>query len=555
MCETGDWRPPEGVAAAAGAPGAAVGRPGSAAEALALVEAGLSFLASADAKALTSAELAGALQALARAESMHLAATSAVVTAFDRDGGYELDGRRSIGQWLVGRTRVTRAAAGWATSWARRLTAHPRVAAALAAGAISPSWARQICRWSDLLLADHRDEADAILLGAAASGADLDDLSRLAEELAARLARPGDEEDDRFARRGLWLDRHFRGAGKLDANLTPAAAEALQAVLDKLAVPAGPEDNRTQAQCNHDALEELCQLFLGGGLADGSGQPAQIQLHMTLQQLLGMAGSEQATVPWAGNGVTAPPGADCDASIAPVVNGHVDQDVLAELVAALLAGNPLPDTAPPDTAQPDTAPPDTAQPDTAPPDTAQPDTAQPDIAAGNQPAAGGPATHSAASPVTGPAPGDSAGMAERAAAQLAIKNAVRLLSGPGGLAAFLRTGLLTGAAAAISLPLDAGRATETIPAHLRRAVTVRDKHCVFPGCDRRAARCHVHHLIPRADGGPTSLENCCLLCTFHHLIAIHRWGWQLVLNPDGTTTATSPDRRRVFHSHAPPEAA
>jgi hypothetical protein len=42
-------------------------------------------------------------------------------------------------------------------------------------------------------------------------------------------------------------------------------------------------------------------------------------------------------------------------------------------------------------------------------------------------------------------------------------------------------------------------------------------------------------------------------CPFHHLIAVHRWGWTLALNPDGTTTATSPDGKRVFHSHGPPE--
>ena len=42
------------------------------------------------------------------------------------------------------------------------------------------------------------------------------------------------------------------------------------------------------------------------------------------------------------------------------------------------------------------------------------------------------------------------------------------------------------------------------------------------------------------------------LCGFHHLTAIHRWGWDLRLNPDGTTTATSPDRTRTLHSHGPP---
>jgi hypothetical protein len=48
------------------------------------------------------------------------------------------------------------------------------------------------------------------------------------------------------------------------------------------------------------------------------------------------------------------------------------------------------------------------------------------------------------------------------------------------------------------------------------------------------------------------MPNLVPLCGFHHLTAIHRWGWELRLNPDGTTTATSPGRTRTLHSHGPP---
>ncbi len=65
----------------------------------------------------------------------------------------------------------------------------------------------------------------------------------------------------------------------------------------------------------------------------------------------------------------------------------------------------------------------------------------------------------------------------------------------------------------------------------------------------------MHHLIPRSAGGATALHNLVPLCRFHHLIAIHHWGWTLHLNPDATTTATSPDGRRVWHSHSPPGQA
>ena len=46
-----------------------------------------------------------------------------------------------------------------------------------------------------------------------------------------------------------------------------------------------------------------------------------------------------------------------------------------------------------------------------------------------------------------------------------------------------------------------------------------------------------------------------LLCPFHHQIAIHRWGWTLVVNPDGTTTAWNKNKTKVLHSHGPPARA
>jgi hypothetical protein len=62
----------------------------------------------------------------------------------------------------------------------------------------------------------------------------------------------------------------------------------------------------------------------------------------------------------------------------------------------------------------------------------------------------------------------------------------------------------------------------------------------------------VHHVIRKADGGRTSVNACALLCSFHHLTAVHRWGWKLILNPDGTTTARSPDGTKILRSHSPP---
>jgi hypothetical protein len=138
------------------------------------------------------------------------------------------------------------------------------------------------------------------------------------------------------------------------------------------------------------------------------------------------------------------------------------------------------------------------------------------------------------------------------ARDLVLAEAVRLLSGPAGLAAALRAGVPVPAAAAASLPLDIGRATDTIPAHLRRAAAVRDRGCRFPGCQQPTAACDIHHIVWRSRGGKTRLTSLIMLCRFHHLIAIHEWGWTITLHPDATVTAVSPDGSRTLHGHSPP---
>ena len=215
--------------------------------------------------------------------------------------------------------------------------------------------------------------------------------------------------------------------------------------------------------------------------------------------------------------------------IVPVVSGHVDPAVLDQLTAALLRHDPaLP---------------------------------------GQDPAPRGEGARCAEARAPGGLRGEAQPPYGRVAVRAAVpegrgrsrrvilRHAADLLSGPAGLAAFLRTGLLDPTAGTVSLPLDVGQATKTIPDHLRRAVIARDRCCRFPGCRQRPAACQAHHLQPRSHGGTTSLNNLILLCAFHHLTAIHRWGWHLTLHPDGTATATSPDKQRTLNSHGPPARA
>ena len=501
------------------------GQPAGVGEALAMLDHALGYLASADATSLPAAAQADVLRALGRAESRQTAARARVLTAFMAADGCADDGHGSAKTWLAWQTRITRAAAAGLVGWARRLAAHPVIAGALAAGELSASWARQICEWTDRLPEAARPDADAIIVQAAAGGADLAGLAGLAEEIYRRCAGPDADTGDGFEDRYLQFGLTWRGTGRLDGGLSRGCAAAVAAVLEALGKKAGPEDARSAGQRRHDALEEACRRLIGAGMVPGrAGQATHIQLHLTLAQLRALPCASQAEAAWAAARASQPgwvsgPEADaaaCDASVVPVVCGHVDPAALDQLTQIFLAG--LDES-------------------------------------GGQPADG---AGDGCAGRAGDGCGGSAGWAGHAAMparplspapvrrlrRALVGLAAEVLSGPGGLAAALRAnlaGLDLPELLGPSLPLDIGAASEIIPAHLRRAVTARHKHCAFPGCAQPASVCQIHHLVPRAAGGPTSLPNLVPLCAFHHLIAIHRWGWQLVLNPDATTTATSPD--------------
>ena len=99
-----------------------------------------------------------------------------------------------------------------------------------------------------------------------------------------------------------------------------------------------------------------------------------------------------------------------------------------------------------------------------------------------------------------------------------------------------------------SEPLEVGRRTPVVPAGLRRAVVVRDRHCRFPGCDRPQGWCDAHHAVHWADGGETSLANLVLLCRRHHRLVHERFGLTM---EDGQPVFRRPDGS-VMEERPPP---
>jgi hypothetical protein len=98
------------------------------------------------------------------------------------------------------------------------------------------------------------------------------------------------------------------------------------------------------------------------------------------------------------------------------------------------------------------------------------------------------------------------------------------------------------------LEWEVTHASRTIPPATRRALVLRDHHCVFPGCDRPQAWCDGHHLVHWADGGPTKLENLGLVCTQHHR-KVHEEGWTL-RRKDGRFIATPPPLKVAPHARS-----
>ena len=509
-----------------------------------MAKSAMGFLyASAD--GMVTESQADALKVLEQIRAVQTAAHAVILAGFTAAQGHVSDADYSPRMWLVNKTGITRGAAAGYTGWSRRAGTHPAVMAALAEGTfLSDSAALAICRWTDQLPEDCRPAADAILLAAARAGADLRDLAQLAAEIHARSA-PEDEDPDHFGDRSLRVEQTLGGAGVIHGDLTPECAAVVTTVLDALAAPAGSEDTRTQAQRYHDGLQDAMERLVASGmLPERSGVPVKVWAHIGVADLMTLAGASALArqwvtdhrAAWAAHRAAASEGGGdggawlsgdaatamaCDGAIAPVVSGTVNPGAFCRLVtlAAELAHLDYLGHIPCGPGQPTGT-----------------------IPAGTDPA---PAT-------TPEAPGPEVLLRWQALKQAIVEQAITLLSGPEGLISFVRRTMLGSPLGSPSIPLDIGY-SESIPAGIRQAVRLRDKHCQWAGrCTQPASTCQVHHTIPKSRGGKTSLKDCVLLCWYHHQVVIHRLGWTLVVNPDGTTTAWNKDRSKILHSHGPP---
>jgi hypothetical protein len=549
--------------------------PATGAEAMAMLESSIRFLAAEDVSALPAEAAAERLQALERHDAMEAAVRGRLLVVFDAQDGHLADGHRNTRSWLIHTTQVTRGQAAEHQAVQAIARDHPVLHAALAEGGpLTKSVAVQLAKWTRHIPEECRETAEELLAGAAQAGAGLRDLAAMCAEILARTARPDPDGTDPGLDRGLSLHTTFEGAGVIHGDLTPGCAAMVRSVLDALAAPQGADDGRTRPQRYHDALQEAMNRLLASDLLPKrAGQPVKALVHIYFAELLDVDGDGILQDKWIGEyrarwaaaraassvspgdgGAWLEGGAARgllrDAILIPVVLADIDPGAIDDLIALCVSYHHLRTQTPP----------------ADPAGTSPAGTPAPDGTATQH----GTATHGqpAASPVPDAAPGPVPPGLTTAAArrpqltatvtgaladleQQILAKILHVVSGPGGAASFLRRNLLGRPLAGPSLPLDVGQ-TDDIPVHLRRLVALRDQHCQYPGgCDQPAAQCEPHHVIHRKDGGPTSLANLKNYCWWHHHVVLHELGWQLTVHPDGTSQVTSPDGKTI-HSNRPP---
>ena len=341
-----------------------------------------------------------------------------------------------------------------------------------------------------------------------------------------------DGPDDGFEDRQVRIETTLGGAGVVTGDLTPECAAVITAVLDALSAPADAEDPRTHGQRYHDALQEAMKRLLASGLLpERAGQPVKG---------LGPCLPGRA----ARHGRRIGPGERVD---------HRDP----------ASGGP-PTAPPPPRAQATVPPGSTATPPRPPPATrpSPPSSPATSKSASWMTWSGSACDWSTARPRCQPARRRDPGRREAAGLTVSRERCSKPLSARPPTSSPVPAAWPASCAPASSAPGWPARACPWTSASPRRSrpASATPSSCATGAAagpaaatsPRRPVRSTTSSTRPTA--APPASKTACF-SAYHHQIVIHRWGWTLVLNPDGTTTAWNPDRTKVLRSHGPPARA
>jgi hypothetical protein len=93
---------------------------------------------------------------------------------------------------------------------------------------------------------------------------------------------------------------------------------------------------------------------------------------------------------------------------------------------------------------------------------------------------------------------------------------------PGSLLPWLDQALVERAVFEPGGRVEVSATTRLFTGATRRAIELRDRHCMHDFCDEPIDRCQVDHIVPASEGGPTTQENGRLLCGYHNRLRNQR---------------------------------
>jgi hypothetical protein len=232
-----------------------------------------------------------------------------LVREVDGRGLVKAAGSANASTWLRDRVRISIHDAHRVTRLGATLDARPVLAAAVAAGGVTPEQAVVIgaalgeipadagvavVASAEALLVDHASRFEPQVLRQLGGRI----LAHVDPELHDRILRKRLDNDDRLAARDrhLTLSRDGLGRTRLSGILDTVSAATVMAALSPLMVPvpagsAGGADLRTPGARRADALVEVCRLALRTGElpADG-GQPPQVNVTIDYAALAASVG-------------------------------------------------------------------------------------------------------------------------------------------------------------------------------------------------------------------------------------------------------------------------
>lgn len=447
---------------------------------------GRALVAAAGAEDWTTSERHGALEAVDRAASTLTALRARLLAAEQATGTWALHGDRTLAAWRARTSRQGADAGAAQVRQADAVSTLPRVAHALASGAVTTAHLDAIARLStsgsqEVARRVASDEGQAHLValaerldGAAYAKA----LARWQAELdPATRQRAHDEQQ---AARYLHLS-HAPGGTVLKGLVDRVAGHRLQLALEAVSPRPALDDVRSPEQRRADALVALADRALDDpSTVTGAAVRPHVSLLVGESTWASLRGSQHQP---------------------PIALGRVHRTS---------SGGTVPVTEAP--------------------------------SGGATPVAGAPS--GGTTPVTEPPSGGAIQVAGALVGHPAVCDEEGSPWPASEVARVLCDCRLSRVVmGADSVPLDLGRTHRLFTGAQRRAATVRDGGCGWPSCPAAARWCELHHIRWwDRDGGASDLENAVLLCTYHHHL-VHRRELTITRLPRGSTAPPSGEHR------------